>query len=406
MKITKQIMAILTPIKKGVLESLGRFRLHIVTTCNDCGNQVSSVFKKYRPGHSKSINNRSVLKHDISSEYGKPVNGSVPFDEFWEVKPGTKSYQDTVDHRLMVVKSSVALDTEVTSPDSAETLISGTWHVKGPGKESIGTRLKRVVQKLAYIATLKMHKAGFYRDSKLLIQKEIMATSLYKEAMKTITSEEADSMKDYQAHYTVDLQNKRSFGAFKHLEGFQDLADLDCKTIEIDHKYHFATALVFRRFFVGDEDYLKLDNYMYDNNNKRLYAIDFGMAFYNKVLLDKNTDFDSFKAQMLKPSRKHRLQYRDKDNLMTAIKSGSDDEVTEGIKKGLVMVANLEDTVLKQQAKVISKDVARDSMLAILKARRDQARCILYESFPQDFAAYSDTQWPSLSMRKAMNRSV
>ena len=136
------------------------------------------------------------------------------------------------------------------------------------------------------------------------------------------------------------------------------------------------------------------------------FAIDHGMAFYNEGHLDKSTDFDSFKEKMLKPSRKHRLQYRNKDTLMTAIKSRSDGEVTEGIKKGLMMVANLEDTVLKQQAKVISNDVARGSLLAIITARRDQARCILYKSFPQDFAAYSETQWPSLSMRKAMNRSV
>ena len=333
----------------------------------------------------------------------KPVNGEIPFDQFWKKVPTSKSHRDTVDHQLMTVNLS---DKNIVAIDPGLSGLSGQWHVKGPGKERLGTRCKRFVQRVIYRIGGQRYKGDYYDDPRLLIQKEIVATNLYKAAKCQIIHDDFFS-RNYCAHYTVDNKKSRFYGAFKHLEGFVDAGQLD-KTLSFRKKHNPALELVLRRFLLGDEDYLKLDNYMYKKETGDLYSIDFGMAFYNKLTLKDGCDFQQFKARLLKPSKKHRLQYlkRDKSTLLALVKMQRPEEVDNAIKNALKMTALLDDQMLVRQLSKITKKRVRRSMLNILQNKRQQAQYILYKSFPEEFQAYREVGWPRQPGRHIMNQLV
>ncbi|MDP0589040.1 MAG: hypothetical protein QS748_07530 [Candidatus Endonucleobacter bathymodioli] len=333
-----------------------------------------------------------------------PVNGDVSFHDFWEKVPGSKSYMDTIDHQLMKVKD--CKDNEKEEVNGGRPVLSGTWHVKGPGLERPATRFKRMLQRVIYNMIGHKYKGRYYDNPKLLIQKEVLATNVYKIIKGNAVGGVA--MNGYGAHYTVDRDKGRYYGAFKHLDGFMDASAMnpEDKVRMCDQP---ATELVLRRYLLGDEDYLKMDNYMYDRLSGSFHSIDFGMSFYNQSTLDPDCDFDQFKAAMLKTSRKHRLQYNvlgNGDNLLKLVKSKNADDTDDGIKNGLKMIALLTDKDLEEQVAVISNPKARAALLLILVSKCKQAQCILYRSFPDLYPRYKDTKWPEYSTRKVMNLVV
>ncbi|MDP0562292.1 MAG: hypothetical protein QS721_08200 [Candidatus Endonucleobacter sp. (ex Gigantidas childressi)] len=352
-----------------------------------------------------SLKDKKCLVKDVESLSQVAVNGDIPFNEFWEPVDGDqKSHMDTVDHQLMMVKS--CKDNKSGVGERPE--LSGKWHVKGPGLEKFSTRLKRFFQGLVYGMVGKKYKGKYYNDPKLLIQKEIAATNIYRAVKSCGVDNSDDFQSSYGAHFTNDSKTGRSYGAFKHLEGYQDAGQVDNKVLR-DMRDNPASELVIRRFFLGDEDYLKMNNYMYDPNTSAFHSIDFGMSFYNKAVLSPDCTFEQFKKIMLKPSKKHRLQYRrkmGKDTLLGLIKSRESEDTHNAILSGLSMVALVGDEALNENVAGISNPQARDAMWSILASKRQQAQCILYRSFPEKFAAYENVEWPAKPSRKVMNHLV
>ena len=322
-----------------------------------------------------------------------PSMNTCQHENFWELVPGQHNDADTVDHKLMSV-----------SPDRPEAqTYFGKWHGKTPGHESTGEKLKRYFQKMMYWMTGQRYKADYYDNKQLLAQKEVLAANVYREVVGT----EADSRfnNDYQVGYS--LKEAGSTGverehciASKHLKGYdkghrmvQNPSD-SSSTVHLTrfHKRHNPMVnLVIRRFLLGDEDYLKLDNYMFVNDSpdskraigpnakQRLVNIDFGMSFYNRCKLPSECSLAQFRHKMMTPSLKHRAQYRGKHTIHTVIQAmDSAGKNTDAMMvDALNMIAAMSDAKLKSLVGHVHHPEARSALLQILRFKRDQAAAIV-----------------------------
>lgn len=308
-----------------------------------------------------------------------PSINDRPFHNFWKVRDGARDFRDTVDHRVMEVR-----DTEGNSLS-----IDGAWHIKSPGKESGRERFKRFLQKVAYFILRQPYKGHYFDDHKLLVQKEVLASNLYRSIVLAEREPDEQFAREFQCGYSYDETGDRHCVAMKHLEGYKDASTLFHKNIEgvqhqiFDERHNPASNLVIRRFFLGDEDYLKLDNYMYKTNSDirartRMYCIDFGMAFYNLFRLPKECTLAQFKEKLLTKSQKHEAQYRDVPDMMAVIRLMNPGQVESGIHWALTRIASLSDEFLVRQVSQIYDDQARQALLAVLFHKRQQARAMLY----------------------------
>ena len=325
----------------------------------------------------------------------EPSLNGRPFNDFWKLKEDGGKFTDTVDHQIMEVRR---LKGERVSVD-------GLWHLKSPGRESSGERRKRKFQKIIYRVLGQNYKGLYYDDHKLLVQKEVLATSLYHAVILEDNKPDEPFAEEFQCGYSFDETQNRHCVAVKHLNDYENGSTLFDRNIEgpqwriFDETHNPATNLVIRRFFLGDEDYLKLDNYMIkqDQNQMartRMYCIDFGMAFYNMFRLPRRCSIRQFKKKLLAKSKKHRAQYHGKPNIHTVLRLMDQGQVERGILNGLEKVARLEDEMLDMQLRHIHDPVARISLFTLLKHRRDQARAMLWpkvflwpEDLPEEVSA-------------------
>ena len=320
-----------------------------------------------------------------------PINDR-PFDQFWALAPGAEQSTDTVNHQLMVVNEN--------HPRAYE--YQGIWHVKTPGYESSGEKLKRFVQKLMYWITGKKYKANYYDDRQLLAQKEVLAGRVYKAAVSD--GDISGFHHDYQMAYSVNNSTDEAGRApdhciaSRHLEGYEDgkrLADdsfmasiIDKKDV-FDLRHNPVICMIIRRFLLGDEDYLKLDNYMVKQGKEgepsRVVNIDFGMSFYNvSPLPKKRITIKQFMKIMMRPSKKHRIQYLLKPTIHTVIdamdKAGQ--KSNHLAEEALHLIANMTDDQLEVLSHQIYHPDARSALLTILMFKRNQAAAILDDSLP------------------------
>lgn len=318
----------------------------------------------------------------------EPSLNSRPFYDFWKQRRGNRNFTDTVDHRLM----------EVRGMKGEPLSVKGVWHLKSPGNESPRERHKRRLQKTIYGLLNQNYKGRYYDDHKLLVQKEVLATNIYRAVM--LAEEKPDKVfaEQLQCGYSFDESHNRHYVAIKHLDGYENASVMFYPEVEgpewriFDERHNPAADLVIRRFFLGDEDYLKLDNYMIRRNadqaaRTRMYSIDFGMAFYNMFRLPKRCSMKQFRKKLLGKSKKHRVQYHGKSNIHTVLRLMNSGQVERGILAGLEKITKLDDEVLDRLLWHIHDPVARTSLFAILKHRRDQAKAILWPEthpWPED----------------------
>ena len=310
----------------------------------------------------------------------EPSINPCPFNSFWdEVDTGQRRDRDTIDHKRMKVRE--------TRPEASR--LTGTWHVKTPGHESVPERFKRYMQKIIYRITGQRYKAEFYNDRQLLAQKEVLAADVY----KTVVGGKADPQfqEDYQVYYSLDHEKNEHCIASRHLEGFKSGSELvidpsrrsSAVCFSQFHPVHNPVIdLVIRRFLLGDEDYLKLDNYMFNSDpmqpgQQRLLNIDFGMAFYNQCRLPEHCNLKQFQKRMLKPSTKHRIQYHGKHTMHSVLASMNPEQVDNGMKSALTMIADLTDEKIDALVGHIHQPDVREAMAIILKYKRQQAAAIL-----------------------------
>ncbi len=366
-------------------------------------NRLVSIRQKWLSQRTIEKKPAITEETDYHRQYGmqgnekKPSMNHRPFNEFWQSKTLQKPVNYTVDHRLMKIRGENGrlLDTE------------GEWHIKTPGKESGRERLKRFFQKIIYHITGQDYKAHFYDDLQLLVQKEVLAANLYKAVVLEDENPDLDFDQQFRCGYSYDEINDHHCVAIRDLEGFKEAAQLYDPYVEkpefliFDEDHNPATDLVIRRFLLGDEDYLKLENYMYKARNDqkartRLYCIDFGMAFYNLFYLPKNCSLKMFKHRLFTPSDKHRVQYLNKPTMMTVIQGMSSSQMERGVESALKKIARMSDSLLEQQTRHIYNKEARLSILVMLKFKRQQARALLD----------SDEPWPVEPGRKISDGSI
>ena len=309
----------------------------------------------------------------------EPSLNDRPFYEFWKPCSGHKNFTDTVDHQVMEVRELKG------KPGS----VRGVWHLKSPGSESPGEKRKRKFQKVVYRLLNQDYKGKYYDDLKLLVQKEVLATNIYRAVVLASYRPDQNFAGEFQCGYSFDETRGRHCVAIKHLDGFENASTLFSPNVEgpewriFDERHNPATNLVIRRFFLGDEDYLKLDNYMVRQNQgrrgrTRMYCIDLGMAFYNMFRLPRRCTVNQFRKKLLGKSRKHRVQYHRKPTIHTVLEQMGPKQVERGIQSGLKKVASLEDGVLERLLWHIHDPGVRESLFTLLKHRRDQARAILW----------------------------
>ncbi|WP_354022235.1 hypothetical protein [Endozoicomonas lisbonensis] len=341
---------------------------------------------------------RQVAQHDLAtsndyySQTGQtdpdiiPSMNTRPHNDFWTPVSGQKKDADTVDHKHMLV-----------SPGLAEAeRYSGEWHVKTPGYESTGVKLKRYLQKMMYWITGQRYKADYYDNKQLLAQKEVLAANVYREV---VSSESDDHFNGaYKVGYSMKEAGSSSGEdehciASRHLQGYDNGHRLVQKPSDSSspvlctrfHKTHNPVVnLVVRRFLLGDEDYLKLDNYMFapdagGGTRQRLVNIDFGMSFYNRCKLPSKCTLEQFHHKMMSPSIKHRGQYRGRHTIHTVIQGMKrNGENIDALMKGaLGMIAKMSDEKLKGLVGHVHHPQARSALLQILKFKRDQAAAIV-----------------------------
>ena len=300
-----------------------------------------------------------------------PAINSCPFNEFWNEVKSDKDYSDTVQHRIL----------EVRAEHCDSKALSGNWHVKAPGRESSPERFKRYLQKIIYRITGKPYKAYFYNDLQLLAQREVMASNVYKMVMMAGKSS-PDHFDDlYRVHYSFDESTGSHCIASRDLADFKPGSELFATSsvepvcTQFDSDLNPATNLVIRRFLLGDEDYLKLDNYMFDGN--RFCNIDFGMACYNKFSLPSPCSMEQFSRQVFRPSAKHRLQYWKKNTIMSVIRRMPPDDVKEGVRNALEKIASLSNEQLMAVVGHVHQEDVANAMLEVLRFKRSQARALI-----------------------------
>ncbi|WP_257255413.1 hypothetical protein [Endozoicomonas sp. SESOKO3] len=346
----------------------------------------------------RPIQDREVAYYKETGQVGRNILPSIndrPFSEYWEEFPGPIR-RGVVDHRLMRVKTEArGIDKESDSPKTKKN--QGLWHIKTLGYESGTEKFKRLLQKVIYLITGKPYKARFYDNRKVLAQRECLAAEAYKKVMHY--------GQEYMHRYSLDEKRQDHCVASKDLKGFYPGDTYFHKTLfpsicQFADDHNPVTNLVMRRFLLGDQDYLKLDNYLFKhaegdelmNVEKgdelitgKLVSIDFGMSFYNQFSLPKNCTMDEFTQKLLQPSRLHRVQYRGKNTLLTMVEQMPDDQVKRSIESALQRIAELSDQHLSELAEHMHQPELREAMYEVLEFKRSQAKALLNQgSWPEE----------------------
>ena len=322
-----------------------------------------------------------------------PSMNACPHNDFWKHAPGQKKDTDTVDHKRMLVSPGL--------PEAER--YPGEWHVKTPGHESTGVKLKRYLQKMMYWITGQRYKADYYNNKQLLAQKEVLAANVYREVVSADSDDHFNSV--YKVGYSMKEADSPSGEdehciASRHLQNYENGHRLVQKPSDRSSPVHFTrfhqthnpvVDLVVRRFLLGDEDYLKLDNYMFiqdsdrqkqsaeEGASQRLVNIDFGMSFYNRCQLPSKCTLAQFRQKMMSPSIKHRSQYRGRHTIHTVIQAmkRNGENIDELMKDALSMIAKMSDEQLKGLVGHVHHPKARSALLQILTFKRDQAAAIV-----------------------------
>ncbi len=352
----------------GQAEEKGRFQEYTVNTANpDINSQefmsgLAPAGKKITERSSRYYQKTGQMRPDII-----PSKNDVEFTGYWQ-NIGVHRTSGVTQHQLMRIKS------DNDSP---------VWHVKTPGRESRGEKIKRFVQKIIFTATRLTTKAHYFDNRQLLAQREIMAGNVYKEVMSAGT--------DFKLEYTFNEARSDHGVASEHLTGyrkgescFKYLAEGGTKEIQDD--YHPAVSLVVRRFLLGDQDYLKPDNYLFEDSNAdqkgcKWLAIDFGMAFYSPFEIPKGCNLREFSRRVFKPSKFHRIQYKGRKTILTYFnRVGRNDEKHARI--ALEKIAAFSDERINDISRHIFDPEARKTLQHQLIVKRDQAKEILGQATP------------------------
>ncbi|MRI35367.1 hypothetical protein EOPP23_20620 [Endozoicomonas sp. OPT23] len=306
----------------------------------------------------ETLRDRKVVSVSLREDR-PPINVNVPFNRFWQDE-GKAASSGVVSHKIMRRR------------DSTDKVV---WHVKTPGYELGGEKFKRFLQKVIYLFTRKSYKAKFYNNPKLLVQREIFAANVYRAVV--------GAGNDYQVEYSRDERDKSDCIASRHLYdhkvGESYFTDKVSKPV-FNEERHPAVDLCVRRFLLGDQDYLKPDNYMYTESSvpgkSDWVSIDFGMAFYNHCDLPEDCTLDEFTEIVFSPSNLHRFQYRGKETVLDMF--GKDLETRRAYAKiALDKIADLSDEEIEELGEYIHDRNARYMLTETLKYKCDMARCIL-----------------------------
>ena len=349
------------------------------TTGNFQGYQVSgsdsdsyfSLTSNDSDNTARKLSARASLYYEQTGQSQQdviPSKNDTEFKRYWQTL-GVFPKSGVTRHLLMAVKGDTA---------------SSVWHVKTPGCESRRERLKRFAQRLVFTLARLTGKARYYNDRQLLAQREVMAGNLYKELMKPDAQ--------YEVAYTFDESSGSHSIASQHMAGyrkgetcFEYLVCGGSKKVEDD--YHPAVSLVIRRFLLGDQDWLKLGNYLFkepesERQGCKWLAIDFGMAFYSSMKIPTGCSLKEFAKRVFTPSKLHRVQYKGRKTVLSYLnQTGRNDQKYARI--ALEKIAALSDVRLLEICRHVFNPEAREELQSQLFARREQARSILGQQEPQ-----------------------
>lgn len=213
---------------------------------------------------------------------------------------------------------------------------------------------------------------------------------------------------EYAYRYSLDEKRQDHCVASKDLKDFypgdtffrQTLFPSICQFTDDQNP---VTNLVMRRFLLGDQDYLKLDNYLFkhaegdelvnvedgdDLITGKLVSIDFGMSFYNQFPLPRDCSMEEFTEKLLHPSSLHRFQYRGKKTLLSMVEQMPEDQVKRSVELALRRIAKLSDKQLDELAEHMHQPELREAMYDVLRFKRAQAQALLKEgSWPVELGA-------------------
>ncbi len=319
---------------------------------------------------------KSIQRDVYPIDYKTSLNPDSSLAEILTLVPG-QDFRDTVEHKIMV------------PTERGESLgLKGKWHIKKPGKVSKAENIKRSAVNAYYKARGKGYKSVHYKNTRSVVEKEILAGKLTRQALVKGAS---------FARYDWNLEGDMQFAYFndkgEHSVGCQHIPHDHLATDEIrgrlvyDGEHNPATAYVFRRYLLGDEDGVKKGNYLVKVNHDAgvhcFIPIDYGLAFFNRSKKAEKMNFSEFVRWSLKLPLSHGVHYslfKRGESIMSFINDMSEGDKTRAVYMALEKMAALTDKDLKGLCKQITDKTERNEILNQLKSRVSNARRLRNEA--------------------------
>lgn len=228
--------------------------------------------------------------------------------------------------------------------------ITGKWHVKFPTGVRILETLKRKVVARFMKLMGKNHKSNYFNNKKTLAEREVLAGK-----MAQLASIRGPSYCQYNweinktPQIEVLLHRGETCVASKHFNHSHGGEAENKSSIIYDGEHNPASAYVMRRFFLGDEDAVKRDNYLVDVNSEGVHCfipIDYGFAFYNNSDATENMKFEEFAHWVLQLPAAHKLHYgllKRGDSIMDLIDGMLPSQKLQAVYMALSKIASLGD---------------------------------------------------------------
>ncbi|MGI9274062.1 MAG: hypothetical protein ACR2PT_04270, partial [Endozoicomonas sp.] len=268
--------------------------------------------------------------------------------------------------------------------------VSGIWHVKKPGQISRLEKTKRFFVSLVYRLTGSKTKALYYRNTQLLVEKEVLAGKLNRLVMlsgNTYCSGNWGLAEQMHHGYSYDDEQDEHCVANQHIEHSHLASKEFGNDLTYDGENNPASAYVMRRFFLGDADSLKRGNYLVqvdkEHSKRSFVSIDFGMAFHDHWTVPDNIDFSDFVEKVLTPPLAYQAHYsvlKRGEGIHDLFKGMSINDRECSVYMSLQKIAGLSHQKLEEMTQQITDVKERNRILEELTERVDLSKKLCREA--------------------------
>ena len=265
--------------------------------------------------------------------------------------------------------------------------IDGLWHVKFPMSVGKLEKLKRkLVAGIMHLRN-KPYKSRYFNNPKTLAEREVLAGK-----MAQLVSLRGPSYvsEDWQLNRTPQIEVLHNSGqhcvANRHIYSKYPATLEHGRDIVYDGEHNPASVYVVRRFFLGDEDAVKRDNYLVDVNGDGVHCfipVDYGFSFYNHSDATDTMDFKQFVQWTLHLPGMHRLHYaflKRGESIMDLIHTMSPQDQHRAVYMALSKIASIQPHEPHIYSQQISDPLERQRIYDQLQKKITTAKRLVEEA--------------------------